>query len=297
MMRKRGIIVLLVAVLLGGIAVVLVNSILKPPEKPVGNAAAAEMVQVVVAAVNIETGARLTTVNVRSATWLKESLPDGAFTDIDKLLEKEPPVLIRDVHKGEPILPYKLSGHGTRAVLAVKVPETMRAIAILVNEVRGVAGFVLPGDRVDVLATAALDKEKRQFVTRTLVQNVTVLGVDQVSSETEEQPKVVNAVTLLVNKQQGELLTLAQSVGELTLLLRNESDVAESDQLSGVALADLKLNTARYVTPVRRIRSARHARSGGYLDVQVFRGINPTTYSVKKGDSTRAVPIRKGGEQ
>ncbi|MDX8405251.1 MAG: Flp pilus assembly protein CpaB [Mariprofundus sp.] len=291
-MRKRGIIVLLIALLMGAMAVVLVNMKLKDPSGG-ATAGAPETAYVIVAAVDLETGNRLSTVNVRRVSWPRESMPEGAFSAIDTLLGKEPPVVIGDVHKGEPILPYKLAGHGARAVLAIRIPDHMKAIAILVNEVRGVAGFVLPGDRVDILVTAALDKEKRKFVTRSLVQNVTVLGVDQVSSEKEEKPKVVNAVTLLVNKKQGELLTLAQSVGELTLLLRNESDASLSTE-TGVVLADLKLMATKPVKGAKSSTSGK-TRSGRYLDVQVYRGIHPTNYSVKKSAAAPVVAVGKGG--
>ena len=189
---------------------------------------------------DIEVGTRLSKLIVQLAEWPKDSVPEGVYANIDTLVGEEPPVIIKEVRKGEAILPYKLSSHGARPGLTIKIPKYKRAISIAVNEVRGVAGFVLPGDHVDVLLTTALDGKKK-FSTSTLVQNVLVLGVDQISSEKEEKPKVVNAVTLLVSKKQGKILTLAQSVGELTLLLRNEADVLVSVE-ADANMADLKLD-------------------------------------------------------
>ena len=152
------------------------------------------------------------------------------------------------------------------------------------------AGFVLPGDRVDVLLTAAADGKKK-FTTRTLVQNVIVLGVDQVSSEKEEKPKVVNAVTLLVSREQGKVLTLAQAVGDLTLLLRNEADVIVSAE-SEVDMDDLKLVKAEPVQVAEPEKPAKAVQakptSSRYLNVQVIRGLNSTNYSVKKDDANGA---------
>ena len=142
------------------------------------------------------------------------------------------------MRKGEVLLHYKLSPHGARGGLPAKIPEDMRAITIAVTEVRGVAGFVLPGNFVDVLHTTKVGRKDDQPVTRVLMQNVEVLGVDQISSEDERDPKVVNAVTLLVSTTEGQKLTLASNVGELNLLLRNEYD-ASIIEAQTIALSDL----------------------------------------------------------
>ena len=288
-MQKRGLIMLLVALLMGGVAVSLVNSMLKDTRV----ATTDRMVSttpVVVAATDLEAGTRLSEMTVKIVDWPKESAPEGVFTAVDTLMGEEPPVVIKEVRKGEAILPYKLAGEGARAGLTTKIPKNMRAIAIPVNEVRGVAGFVLPGDRVDVLLTAAADGKKK-FTTRTLVQNVIVLGVDQVSSEKEEKPKVVNAVTLLVSREQGKVLTLAQAVGDLTLLLRNEADVIVSAE-SEVDMDDLKLVKAEPVQVAEPEKPAKAVQakptSSRYLNVQVIRGLNSTNYSVKKDDANGA---------
>ena len=293
-MQKRGLIMLLVALLMGGVAVSLVNSMLKDSTRVATTDQVLPTTPVVVASADIDAGTRLSEMTVKVVDWPKESVPENVFATLDELMGEEPPVVVKEVRKGEAILPYKLAGQGARAGLTIKIPKNMRAITVSVNEVRGVAGFVLPGDRVDVLLTAAADG-KKQFTTRTLVQNVQVLGVDQISSEKEEKPKVVNAVTLLVSRQQGKVLTLAQAVGELTLLLRNEADVIVSAE-SEVDMADLKLVKAEPVQMAEpepekpaKVASKPKPRTSRYMNVQVIRGLNSTNYSVKKDDANGAV--------
>lgn len=289
-MQKRGLIMLLVALLMGGVAVSLVNSMLKESTRVATTDQALPTTSVVVAAADIDAGTRLSEMTVKVVAWPKESVPENAFASVDQLMGEEPPVLVKEVRKGEAILPYKLAGQGARAGLTIKIPKNMRAITISVNEVRGVAGFVLPGDRVDVLLTAAADG-KKQFTTRSLVQNVVVLGVDQISSEKEEKPKVVNAVTILVSRQQGKVLTLAQAVGELTLLLRNESDVIVSAE-SEVDMADLKLVKAEPVQTAEPEKPASvtkpKVRTSRYMRVEVIRGLRSNNYTVKKDDANGA---------
>ena len=284
-MQKRGLIMLLIALIMGGVAVSLVNTMLKESEKVATSAVTLETTPVVVASMDIEVGTRLSAVTLEVADWPKESAPEGVFASIDTLVGEEPPVIIKEVRKGEAILPYKLSGPGARGGLTTKIPDNMRAMTIAVNEVRGVAGFVLPGNRVDVLLTTEVDEK---VSTSTLVQHILVLGVDQISSEKEDKPLVVNAVTLLVTKKQGKVLTLAQTVGTLTLLLRNESDVVISAEAS-MDLADLKLMKPEKVTkPEKSVKAvkSRTRRYSRYMNVQVIRGLKATNYRVKKGNAT-----------
>ncbi len=287
-MQKRGLIMLLIALIMGGVAVSLVNTMLKESEKVATSAVTLETTPVVVASMDIEVGTRLSAVTLEVADWPKESAPEGVFASVDTLVGEEPPVIIKEVRKGEAILPYKLSGPGARGGLTTKIPDNMRAMTIAVNEVRGVAGFVLPGNRVDVLLTYAKEGKKKDYSTSTLVQHVLVLGVDQISSEKEDEPKVVNAVTLLVTKKQGKILTLAQTVGALTLLLRNESDVVISAEAS-MDLADLMLMKPEKVTkPEKSVKAvkSRTRRYSRYMTVQVIRGLKATNYRVKKGNAT-----------
>jgi pilus assembly protein CpaB len=167
-----------------------------------------------------------------------------------------PPIVLKKIAKNELILPYKLSPFGARSGLPPKIPEDMRAITIAVNEVSGVAGFVLPGNYVDVLLTSNIGRRDKLPATRTLLQNIQVLGVDQLSSEDEDKPKVVNAVTLLVTPKEGKMLSLASKVGKLGLLLRNEFDasIIAQEVVSTKTLLEAYQETKPKVTKrVRRV--------------------------------------------
>jgi len=269
-MQKRAIIMLLVALIMGGIAVSLVNTAIDQKQEEPG-VAALSVTPVVVASVNLEVGTRLSDVMLKVVDWPKEAAPEGLYTSIEAVLGKEPPVVIKEVRKGEALLPYKLSGQGARGGLTPRVENEMRAMTISVNEIRGVAGFVLPGDRVDILyTTSAGDK----YTTKSILQNMLVLGVDQSSSEKEDKPVVVNAVTLLVSPQEGKVLTLAQKAGELTLLLRNEGDVTLS--------TDGSLSTSDIDKMGKKASLAKSGKgTSNYTNVKVIRGLNTRNYTVK----------------
>lgn len=222
-MQKRAVILLLVAMVMGAIAVFLLNTMILRKDRDLG-AREVNLQQVVVAAVDLKTGARLDKLSLRTVEIPTASLPEGYYASTDKVLGEVPPIVLKEIRKNEIVLPYKLSPQGTRGGLPPRIPEDMRAITISVNEISGVAGFVLPGNYVDVLVTTKEVQTSKLPSTHTLLQNLLVLGVDQLSTEGEEKPKVVNAVTLLVSPNEGKMLTLAQEIGSLNLLLRNEFD-------------------------------------------------------------------------
>lgn len=284
-MQKRVLIMLLVALVMGGIAVSLVNTAIQQKEGDVTGVSSIAVTKIVVAAVNLEVGTRLSDVMLKVTDWPKESIPEGAFSTTESLIGEEAPVVISQIQKGEAILPYKISGHGARAGLTPRIPSEMRAMTIEVNEVRGVAGFVLPGDRVDVLYTAPTEANKHKYITKAIVQNLLVLGVDQSTSEKEDKPKVVNAVTLLVSAKQGSILTLAQRAGELTLLLRNEGDVTLSTD-DNASMNDLN-KSADVQKPAKKSTS----KSGNYTNVKVIRGLKSTTYTTKVAPPDKATTI------
>jgi pilus assembly protein CpaB len=272
-MQMRALIVLAIALVMGVAAVYLVQNLL---ERRAGQAEAPTpggATRVVVAAADLGVGTRLTEDALTTAAWPKDNLPEGVFTTVQEVMGDSPPIVLKEIHRGEAVLAYKLSPHGARGGLTAKIPEDMRAITIPVSEVRGVAGFVRPGDHVDVMHTTSVAEPNDQSVTRVLLQDVLVLGIDQDASEKSDEPRVVNAVTLLVTPEQGQKLTLAQSVGTLTLLLRNEGD--RSMARSGtMTVSDLKAPQA-VVAPVEK---EQHPTAGAV--VEVIRGLNVGRQSV-----------------
>jgi pilus assembly protein CpaB len=236
----------------------------------------------VVAVTDLDVGTRLDKVMLKAVDWPEASMPEGHYSEVEKVIGDKPdetPVVLKEMRKGEPVLEYKLSEKGARGGLTPRIPVHKRAMTIAVNEVRGVAGFVLPGDRVDIMLTSSEGRKDKKPVTRTLLQNVEVLGVDQFSSEKEDEPKVVNAVTLLVTPQEGKKLTLAQTVGALNLMLRNEGDVTVArDEV--ITLAALRTFVPPPAKPGKKVVTRRPRPSSGST-VQIIRGLSISKQRVK----------------
>ncbi len=273
-MQMRALIILVVALVAGLAAVFLAKTMV---DQRVGEATTVEQVKtvpVVVAKVDLKMGTRLDKLMLDTIDWPEKSLPENYFSSIEAAVGDEPPIVLKQMRKGEVILHYKLSPHGAKGGLPAKIPEDSRAITIAVTEVRGVAGFVLPGNYVDILHTTRVGRKDDKPVTRVLMQNVEVLGVDQISSEDETDPKVVNAVTLMVSTVEGQKLTLAGTVGELNLLLRNEYD-ASILEVKTVELSDLvPTDKPTKVKVYKRIRRP---------TVEVIRGLEIRKQSVNEG--------------
>jgi pilus assembly protein CpaB len=273
-MQMRALIILVVALVAGLSAVFLAKTMVDQKVSTATTVEQVKTVPVVVAKTDLKMGTRLTALMLDTINWPENSLPANYFSSVDDVLGKEAPIVLKELRKGEVILHYKLSPHGARGGLPAKIPEDMRAITIAVTEVRGVAGFVLPGNFVDVLHTTSVGRKDGKPVNRVLMQNVQVLGVDQLSSEDETKPTVVNAVTLLVSTTDGQKLTLAGSVGELNLLLRNEYD-ASILEVKTVELTDLVPSEAP--TKVKVYKRVRRPT------VEVIRGLEIKTQSVNEG--------------
>lgn len=223
-MQRRALIMLLIALGLGLLTVFLVSAFLRGEGE--GRTLRLRTVPVVVAATDLKPGTKLEAVMLRQVNLPASGLPDGHYTDPRAVLGSSPPVVLREIRRGELLLAYKLSPQGARGGLPTRIHEDKRAITVPVTEITGVAGFVTPGDFVDVLYTSSVGRPDNIAATRVLLQNIPVLGVDQVMSQDSGNPKVVNAVTLMVDVESGEMLTLALATGSLTLMLRNEFDAS-----------------------------------------------------------------------
>ena len=232
MLANRNLLIVAIAAFVGIIAVILANSYLSGAEEQQATAAEqGRLVQIAVARVPLEYGATLTAENTRMVSWPSTSMPAGAFQSVKGLYGGEPRVVLRPIEAGEPILPGKITGFGGRASLSELLETDMRAVAVRINDVAGVAGFVLPGDRVDVLLTRTpkLDGEVGEVepVTDILLQNVGVLAIDQSPSEKKTDPAVGKTATLTVDQQGAQKLALAGQVGTLSLALRNSANQDE----------------------------------------------------------------------
>lgn len=211
------------------------------------------MGKVVVAKTDIELGSRLNTIMLKVADWPKGSVPEGAVSDPEKIKDR---VVKTTVLAGEPVLESKLAPVGTKGGLSAVIAEGKRAMTVRVNDVVGVAGFALPGNYVDIVVnteedTGKLSDGRTKSISKIVLDHILVLAVAQESSVREEgKPKVVNAVTLEVTPEQAEKLDLARSVGQLSLVLRNQLDTSPvaTDGSTKQSMLNRSFETA--VTPV-----------------------------------------------
>jgi pilus assembly protein CpaB len=181
---------------------------------------------IVVAGKPLRFGDELSSSALREMPWPDNALPAGAFGKIADLTSSKRVVLM-PIDTNEAVLAAKITGPGQRATLSAMLSDGMKAVTIRVNDVEGVAGFILPGDRVDILLTRT--GEKNNAVNDVVIQDVRVLAIDQLADQRAEKPSVVKAVTIEVDPTEGQKIALAATVGTLSLLLRKAGDVAGSD--------------------------------------------------------------------
>jgi pilus assembly protein CpaB len=196
--------------------------------------------QTVVAAKSIPVGTIVTKDHVKLVPWPVRNPVPGSFTAIDRIVNRG---AIVEVAENEPLTESKLAPLGAGGGLPPTIPEGMRAISVKTNEVVGVAGFVIPGTRVDVLVTVKKKSgTQEEPISRAVVSNVVVLTsgsrFDQEKAKQEGKPIAATVVTLLVTPEDAERISLAASEGQITLTLRNPLDVAATTT-NGVRMANL----------------------------------------------------------
>src|SRR5262245_60274845 len=229
-MRLRAVLVLVLALVMGATAVFLVRTWLFSQIAAVRTtiqqpAAQPQLATIAVASEPLRFGAKIEKSNIKAVDWPVATLPAGAFKKVEELVGGEPRMVLQPMEVNEPILAGKITGPGGRATLSAIIDQGMKAITLRVNDVLGVAGFVLPGDRVDILLTRQLEKDTPP-ITDVLMQNIKVLGVDQVADQKANTPIVVKAVTFEVNTEEAQKLTLASQIGSLSLALRGVTTVS-----------------------------------------------------------------------
>jgi pilus assembly protein CpaB len=212
--------VLGVALILGLLAALAGYAGLHAMAKQVVASTSKQFVPVVVSATDLTFGTKLDKAQLRVARYPKESVPAGAFSDIDSVAGQTIKIFLA---AREPVTATKLSSRG--GGLSMLVRPGLRATSLEVNQVSGVSGFVLPGDRVDVLCTVDGRGAKEEAVTRTILQNAEVLASGQRTAQQDNKPITVQAVTILVNPMGAEKLALGLHEGKLHLVLRNPQDV------------------------------------------------------------------------
>lgn len=208
-------------------------------------------VPVVVSTTDLTYGTVLRAEHLQVAFFPEESVPAGAIASPDSLLGQTTKVFVSE---REPILATKLTTVG--GGLSIRIPKSMRATSMNVNVVSGVSGFVLPGDRVDVVLIIDRYGKKNEAISRTILQDVEVLAAGQKTKHKGDDPVKVQSVTLLVDPEGAEKLALAVHEGKLHLVLRNpgDRDLAEGHSMTtSDILAEREKKTPKRI--VRRYRA------------------------------------------
>jgi len=220
MTRMRVFIILGVAIALGGtFALATYRYIQNRPVREVS----LPTIPVVVAAADLALGAELRREDLRVIAWPADAVPAGSFKDPKDVIGRG---LVQGVVQNEAVLPSKLAPVGAGAGLPPIIPEGKRALSVRVNDVIGVAGYVLPGTRVDVVATVSPTNQPTDMTSKMVLTNVLVLAAGTRIEQDAEQnkPVSVNVVTLLVDPVEAERLALASTEGKIQLALRNPLD-------------------------------------------------------------------------
>ena len=277
-MRNRVGVILVLALVSGLLAAYLAFRFLRQDTVPGAvQAAEAPTVQVVVAARDMNFGELVTDQDIRVIDWPASSLPEGFASSPADVVGRG---LITPIRLNEPFLSSKIAsseaGHG----IPLGIEEGMRAMAVRVNDIIGVAGFIMPHQRVDVLVTLDEDPGSSEPVTQVVLQDLEVLGIGQMTEVNDENQAVqVPVVTLIVNPDDAERLTMAETKGQIRLVLRNSLD-RDTVETQGVRRGELITGRRRAAPTGPRRTGPRQPTS---VSVQVFRGTQETVEEVPPG--------------
>jgi pilus assembly protein CpaB len=212
--KKRGLLLVAISLVLSvGAALVAKNMI----QGQATVADEANTSQVATAAMAIPYGAKIEARHVKMVLLPNDVVPAGAIMTLEDIEGK---VATATILRGEFLLKGRVAEHDEGSTLAALVEEKKRAITVRVDDVVGVAGFLLPGNSVDVLASR-LERGTRRAITETILINIKVLAVDQTARTDDSDPVVVRAVTLEVSPKQAEILVARMEEGSIQLTLRN----------------------------------------------------------------------------
>ncbi|MGH9854173.1 MAG: Flp pilus assembly protein CpaB [Blastocatellia bacterium] len=225
MRNKALVFVLIGAVVFGLIAAVSVSRYLSSA------ATRNEMRPVVIAKVELPLGSKIIPEQLTTAQFPRDATPDGTFDSVDKIVGR---ITVTRIAPREPITASRLAQLGSTGGLSAIIPEGYRAMTVRVDDVVGIAGFVMPGTLVDVLVVITPpDNSAQGPISKIVLQNIKVLasGQDLDQPKNEREPNAVRSVTLQVTPEQAEKLNLAASEGRLQLALRNSIDQDDKQTL------------------------------------------------------------------
>jgi pilus assembly protein CpaB len=205
-----------------------------------------ETTDIVVAATEIAHGVKLDESMIKTIAWPSSLIPQGAYTSKEMVINK---VTMNKYFPGEIITNNRLSDHLSGSTLSALILKEYRAISVRVDDVVGVAGFILPGNRVDILKTQ-LETSSNTAITKTILQDIKVLAVDQEVSQDKEKPTIVRAVTLELKPEQAEIIVKAMREGTIQLTLRNPIDAGRFESKNDIKYEPEKITKFKHpLTP------------------------------------------------
>ncbi len=277
---KAVIVVAVVALAFAGLASWMVYDYL---QKTAEKTKATQGQQIVVAAADIPLGGTINATQVKTAGWSRESIPPGSITDTKGCVGR---IAIRAISAGEPITESKLipkEGAASAGVMSYIVPQGHRAVTVAVNEVAGVAGFLSPQNRVDVVTTVT-PTNSQDTISKIVLQNVPILAIGQLTEQKEGKPVVVTTVTMDLTPEDAEKLVIASNRGQLEMLLRNVADNAPVETRGATinrVLGGTGGATARAVTTRKAAGKVKESKPRPYsppsYSVEIIKGKERTT--------------------
>jgi len=269
--KRRKWMALVLALVSGGAAGYLALGYMNRPLSP-RSASANAMSHIVVASRDLPLGTVIAPGDVKQIEWPSLTVPPGYAASEEDVIGRG---LITPVSANEPLMTAKLADKEAGGGLPIVIPEGMRAVSVKVDEVIGVAGFVLPGTRVDVLVTLTPGADRDEAATRVILQNVQALASGQtIQRNANGEPQTATVITLLVTPEQAEKLTLAATEGHIQLALRNTLDMAEVET-DGIKAATL-VRTGAAPQPAPSSGRAPRRSTGGGTSVITYNGAERT---------------------
>ena len=197
-----------------------------------------ETIQVVVATRSLKYGQPLEEKHLKVVEFPKDSAPANSFISIEELVVKDGDqrIVLRSVEPNEPVLKSKVTGFGERATISAQLTPGMRAFTLRIDSVSGVAGFLLPNDRVDIFLTRG---SQDGLAANLIMQNVKVIAIDQFSDKESNQARVARTATVEVTPDDAQRLALTQQVGRISMSLREIDEATMKEETSAMRLEDI----------------------------------------------------------
>jgi len=281
-MRTSSIVTLVIAVTMGVVAALLARSWMQSQQHASADGPTGT---IVVAASPFGFGSTITEDKIAEIPWAAKALPDGAFATKQQIFKDGRRVALTPIENGEPILRVKITAPGQRGSLSTLLDEGKRAVTVRVDDVRGVAGFILPSDRVDVVLIRTEAVASGQSYSELILQNVKVLAVDQLAGQQPDKATVLaKAVTLEATAEQAQKVLLATNIGRLSLILRQPGE-GHSEASRRITEKDLS-QIPPPLPPPPKVETVAQApprvREPDTANVSIIHGLKREEYTVKR---------------